>query len=301
MDLRQLECFVAVAEELHFRRAAERLSLSQSALSERISALEHEIGVPLLFRTTRQVSLTQAGADFLHDALRILEDVEKSVSKVQHIAKSELSRIRISGVDEAISMLLPRALIDFRKVHPKVHVQILEISSSDQHTQELISHRTDISFIRSPVEDSFIKWELLYSQPVDVVVASSNLLAKADNLAAQDILHEPIVGYPRYARPILHDILWNSFREIGEHPNIVCEIIDKSTLLQFVAHGLGIALAPAWVKNIAPPGLSFIPFCDRAKSIELYVAQRKSGNSTVVDTFIDAAREAALEFKESLS
>ena len=84
MDIRQLECFVAVAEELHFRRAGERLGLSQSALSERISALEHEIGAPLFFRTTRQVNLTQMGADFLNDAKRILSDVEKTLSKAKH-------------------------------------------------------------------------------------------------------------------------------------------------------------------------------------------------------------------------
>jgi len=301
LDLRQLECFVAVAEELHFRRAGERLGLSQSALSERISALEHEVGVQLLFRTTRQVSLTQAGSDFFRDALRILKDVEKSVSKAQHAAKSELSRIRISGVDEAISMLLPRALVGFRKEYPNVHVQVLEISSSDKHTQELVSHRTDVSFIRSPTDDPFLRWELLYAQPIVVVVANSNPLAKAESLNAKDILHEPIVGYPKHARPILHDLLWNSFREIGEQPDIVCEIIDKSTLLQFVAHGLGIALAPAWVKNIAPSGLSFIPFSHSEKSIELYVAQRKSGNSSVVDTFVEAARHAATEFKDTFS
>ena len=301
MDLRQLECFVAVAEELHFRRAGERLGISQSALSERISALEHEIGVPLFFRTTRQVSLTQAGADFFTDAVRILEDVDKSVSKVQHAAKSGLSRIRVSGVDEAISMLLPRALIEFRKQYPDVHVQVLEISSSDKHTQELISHRTDISFIRSPTDDPFLKWSMLYRQPISVVVANSNPLAKANNILAKDILHEPIVGYPKHARPILHDLLLSSFRHTGVQPNVVCEIIDKSTLLQFVAHGLGIALVPTWVKNIAPPGLSFIPFCNGERSIELYVAQRKSGNSTVVDTFVDAAQQAADDFKGTFS
>lgn len=232
--------------------------------------------------------------------MRILEDVEKSVSKVQHAAKSELRRTRISGADEAISMLLPRALVGFRKEYPNVHVQVLQISSSDKHTQELISHRTDVSFIRSPTEDLFLRWDLLYAQPI-VVVADSNPLAKAKSLDAKDILHEPIVGYPKYARPILHDLLWSSFREIGEQPNIVCEIIDKSTLLQFVARGLGIALAPAWVKNIAPSGLSFIPFSHSEKGIELYIARRKSGNSSVVDKFAETARHAATEFKDTFS
>ena len=238
MDIRQLECFVAVAEELHFRRAGERLGLSQSALSERVSALEHELGARLFFRTTRQVSLTQAGSEFVQDAKRILADIEKSVSNVRHTAESDLRHIRVSGVDEAISMLLPKALIAFRQTDPKVHVQVLEVSSSEQHSQELIGHRTDVAFVRTPQEDEFITSELLHRQPVLVVLADTNPLSGSASLSASDIADQPIVGYPKHARPILHEALWSGFRQIGAQPNIVCEIIDKSTMLQFVAQGL---------------------------------------------------------------
>lgn len=293
MDIRQLECFVAVAEELHFRKAGERLGLSQSALSERISALEHELGARLFFRTTRQVSLTQAGAEFVQDAKKILSDIEKSVSNVRHTAESDLRHIRVSGVDEAISMLLPRVLLAFRKTDPNVHVQVLEISSSEQHSQELIGHRTDVAFVRTPQEDEFISSELLHRQPVVVVLADSNSLSGSTTLSASDIADQPIVGYPKHARPILHEALWSGFRQIGAQPNIVCEIIDKSTLLQFVAHGLGIALAPAWVQNIAPLGLTFVPFEPCDNQIELYVAFRKSGNSNTVERFVDVVRTTA--------
>ena len=293
MDIRQLECFVAVAEELHFRKAGERLGLSQSALSERISALEHALGARLFFRTTRQVSLTQAGAEFVQDAKRILADIEKSVSNVRHTADSDLRHIRVSGVDEAISMLLPKVLLAFRKTDPHVHVQVLEISSSEQHSQELIGHRTDVAFVRTPQEDDFITSELLHRQPVVVVLADTNPLSGSASLSAADIVDQPIVGYPKHARPILHEALWSGFRQIGAQPNIVCEIIDKSTLLQLVAHGLGIALAPAWVQNIAPPGVTFVPFEPCNNPIELYVASRKTGNSDTVERFLDVVRQAA--------
>ena len=293
MDIRQLECFVAVAEELHFRRASERLGLSQSALSERVSALEHELGARLFFRTTRQVSLTQAGSEFLQDAKRILSDIDRSVANVRHSADSDLHHIRVSGVDEAISMLLPRALLAFRQTDPKVHVQILEISSSEQHSQELITHRTDVAFVRTPQEDEFITSELLHSQPIVVVLADSNPLSSSRSLSTSDIADQPIVGYPKHARPILHEALWSRFRKIGTQPNIVCEIIDKSTLLQFVAHGLGIALVPAWVKNIAPSGVSFIPFEPRENLVDLYVASRRLGNSDTVKRFVDTVRKTA--------
>lgn len=294
MDIRQLKCFVAVAEELHFRRAGERLGLSQSALSERVSALEHELGARLFFRTTRQVSLTQAGSEFVQDANRILADIERAVSNVRHTAESDLRHIRVSGVDEAISMLLPKALLAFRRTDPKVHVQVLETASSEQHAQELIGHRTDVAFVRTPQHDDFVTSELLHRQPVLVVLAETNPLSSAVSLSASDIADQPIVGYPKHARPILHEALWSGFRKIGAQPNIVCEIIDKSTMLQFVAQGLGIALAPAWVRNISPLGVSFVPFEPCENLIELYIAFRKAGNSDTVKRFVETVRTIAV-------
>ena len=294
MDIRQLKCFVAVAEELHFRRAGERLGLSQSALSERVSALEHELGARLFFRTTRQVSLTQAGSEFVQDANRILADIERAVSNVRHTAESDLRHIRVSGVDEAISMLLPKALLAFRRTDPRVHVQVLETASSEQHAQELIGHRTDVAFVRTPQQDDFVTSELLHRQPVLVVLAETNPLSSAVSLSASDIADQPIVGYPKHARPILHEALWSGFRKIGTQPNIVCEIIDKSTMLQFVAQGLGIALAPAWVRNISPLGVSFVPFEPCENLIELYIAFRKAGNSDTVKRFVETVRTIAV-------
>ena len=294
MDIRQLKCFVAVAEELHFRRAGERLGLSQSALSERVSALEHELGARLFFRTTRQVSLTQAGSEFVQDANRILADIERAVSNVRHTAESDLRHIRVSGVDEAISMLLPKALLAFRRTDPKVHVQVLETASSEQHAQELIGHRTDVAFVRTPQHDDFVTSELLHRQPVLVVLAETNPLSSAVSLSASDIADQPIVGYPKHARPILHEALWSGFRKIGAQPNIVCEIIDKSTMLQFVAQGLGIALAPAWVRNISPLGVSFVPFEPCENLIALYIAFRKAGNSDTVKRFVETVRTIAV-------
>ena len=197
MDIRQLECFVAVAEELHFRRASVRLGLSQPALSERVSALEHELGARLLFRTTRQVSLTQAGSEFLQDAKRILSDIEKSVSNVVHTAESDLHNVRVSGVDEAISILLPKALLKFRQIDPTAHVQILEISSSGQHSKELIAHRTDVAFVRTAQEDDFITSKLLHRQPIVVVLADTNPLSRSASLSVSDIVRSTNSWVPK--------------------------------------------------------------------------------------------------------
>lgn len=296
MELRQLQCFVAVAEELHFRKAGERLGLSQPALSERISSLEHELGFPLFFRTTRQVSLTQAGSEFLKDAQRILADLEKSVSNVRHVADSGLKSLRISGVDEALSRLFPPALIEFRKEYPNIHIELLEISSSDHHTQELVNHRTDVAFVRRAPQDEFLSSELLYRQSAVVVVPDNNPLSQKSEISVEDIKDSPLIGFPKRARPILHEMLWGSFRKRGWQPDIVCEVIDKSTMLQLVAHGIGIALAPAWVQSLSPNGLKFLPYRESVPEIELYISYRTSGNAREVTALIDAVKNLQIDF-----
>ncbi len=290
MELRQLQCFVAVAEELHFRRAGERLGLSQPALSGRISSLEHELGFPLFFRTTRQVSLTQAGSEFLKDAQRILADIEKSVSNVRHVADSGLKSLRVSGVDEALALLFPPALIEFRKHHPDVHIELLEISSSDYHTQELVNHRTDVAFVRKSPDDEFLSSELLHRQSAVVVVADDNPLSEMKEISVEDIKDFPLIGFPKRSRPILHEMLWGSFRARGWQPDIVCEVIDKSTMLQLVAHGIGIALTPAWVQSLSPKGLKFVPYRESVQEIDLYISYRTAGNAKEVLAFIEAVK-----------
>ena len=301
LEIRQVECFVVVAEELHFRRAGERLGISQSALSDRISALEQDLGVPLLFRTTRQVSLTQAGAVFLKQAKEILALLETTVSKVQQASESDIKSLRVSGVDEAISILLADTFAGFRLACPDVHVRVLEISSSDKHTKELINHHTDVAFIRTQPQEEFIASDLLYRQLVVVALAEGSPLAKQTSLGPKDIRDEPIVGFPKHARPILHGMLWSEFTKIKAQPNIVCEVIDKSTLLRFVAEDLGMALVPAWVEAISPGGVAFVPFLPGEKFIELYVAHRKNDNSPTITTFVDAAKSAAQRFHSNTS
>ena len=298
MDLKQLECFVAVAEELNFRRAAERLCMSQSAVSERISTLEYSVGVSLLFRTTRQVSLTQAGVDFLKNISSVLSEIERSVASARQCSATGIKRVRVSGVDEAISMLLPPILKEFRQMWPSVSVQILETSSSNKHAQELSNQHTDIAFCRQPSNDDFVQSDFLYSESVYLVTSLQNPLAEREVLTPEDIVNEKIIGYPKHARPILHDILWSSFQKIGKQPNVVSEVIDKSILMQFAGHNIGVGLVPAWVKEISPGGLKFVPYESGGPQIDLYIAYRNRGNTETVDSFIELAKQKASEFAD---
>ncbi|MEP4768927.1 MAG: LysR family substrate-binding domain-containing protein [Roseibium sp.] len=136
-----------------------------------------------------------------------------------------------------------------------------------------------MAFVRRPPKDEFLKADLLYQQDAVVVLPSASELAGRVSFSAADIRDHPIIGFPKHARPILHDLLWNSYRAHGWQPDIACEVIDKSTMLQLVAHGVGIGLAPAWIRALAPAHLSCIPYQTDGQSIELYIAQRAAGNS----------------------
>jgi DNA-binding transcriptional LysR family regulator len=127
-----------------------------------------------------------------------------------------------------------------------------------------------------------------------IAMSRNDPLSHVRSLTASDLIEKPIVGYPKHARPLLYDILWSNFRTIGSQPNIVCEVIDKSTLLQFVGHGLGIAMVPEWVKRIASPDIAFVPFETSSELIELHLTFRKTGNSNSVDRFVEITKSTVL-------
>lgn len=318
MEIRQLQCFVAVAEELHFRRAAVRLAISQPALSASLAALEADLGFALFFRTTRQVSLTQAGAVFLKDVRQILRNLDAAKRQARDIAHSAVPAIRIGGVDEAIVTLVPTLMARFRQDYPDIHLQVHEVSSSGRNLQALEAHRADIVFIRENVDSDHIECRLLYRQPVMAalpvsarfVTASPHLTisdapaasGQRDNTdwkecIADDIAHVtpddlaawPLIGFPRHARPLLHDLVMGSLAHITATPAVTCEVIDKSTMLQLVRQGVGVALVPKWAQAIAPEGVRFVPYGDPVLELPLYIAWRKRDYSPQLGHFVSLA------------
>lgn len=144
MDLRQLKSFIPVAEELHFRRAAERLGIAQTELSSQVRSLEEELGFPLLFRTTRHVSLTQAGVVFLDEARAVLDRLETGAERASIAASQGLNRLRLGGIDAALVWFLPPVINQFRKRFADIRLPLTEVSASKQQVQELLRHRIDV-------------------------------------------------------------------------------------------------------------------------------------------------------------
>lgn len=290
MELRQLKVFVAVAEELHFRRAAERVGLAQAALSAQIRALEDELGFPLLFRTTRHVSLTQAGAVFLEEARAVLDRAETAVETARAAADSGFERLRIGGIDAALVWFLPPVLRELRAAYPEVRVPLTEVTASAEQVLELLRHRVDVAFFRAPATDESISWELLFEEGVAAAIPEGHPLAAKAAITVADLAPETLIGYPRHARPILHAMLWDSFARAARRPKIGFEAMEKSTLLRLVAQGLGIGLVPQWVTLTPQPGVVFRPYADATGPMRFGVGWRRGDRSEILPPFLDLVR-----------
>ena len=293
MELRQLRIFVAVAEELHFRRAAERVGMAQAALSAQIRGLEDELGFALLFRTTRHVSLTQAGAVFLDEARAVLGRADEAVETARAAAASGLSRLRVGGIDAALVWFLPPVLARFRARFPAVHAPLTEVTASAEQGLELLRHRIDVGFFRAPAADESIAWEPLLAERVIVALPAGHPLSARAEIGVADLVAETLIGYPRHARPVLHAMLWDAFAARGLRPRVGFEAVEKATLLRLVGQGLGIGLVPQWVTLTPEPGVAFRPFADAARPMRLGVGWRRAERSETLDAFLDFARQHA--------
>ncbi|MBP2300709.1 LysR family transcriptional regulator [Azospirillum picis] len=286
MELRQVRCFVAVAEELHFRRAAERLAMAQAALSHQVRLLEEEMGCALLFRTTRQVSLTAAGIAFLAEGRRLLEQAEQ-VLRVTRAAAGAGGSLRIGGIDQALVAVLPPVLARLHAETPELRITLTEGSSSEQEA-DLVRHRIDLAFLRPPVSDDGLACTRLFDEPF-VAAVPEGLAAEAGSLPSWSWLAgQPLIGYPRHSRPLLHDLTMRQFAARGCRPQPVQEVTEKLTMLQLVGQGIGIALVPRWLARFAMPGVAFRPLPEAAALLSFGMAWRRGDPSPALAAVRDA-------------
>lgn len=255
MDLRQLRCFIAVAEELHFGRAAERLGLAPPALSRQISALEDELGVSLLTRTTRQVALTRAGLIMLEEAKAILVRMERASRSVREASLASSKVLRVGAIDAASSSFVPEALVTFRSRHPGIEIKFVEAMTAPL-VQMLEAGKLDLALLRPPRKPTDCAFEILRVERPIVVLSESHPLAAREYLTMQDLISEPFVVPSKRIRPFAYDLVMAYFESVGAVPNVTIEATEKPAMMSAVAAGLGMALAPDWVSRLSFPGVT---------------------------------------------
>jgi DNA-binding transcriptional LysR family regulator len=288
MELRQLRYFVAVAEELHFRRAAARLHMSQPPLSNQVRLLEEELGCPLMIRSRRRVELTPAGAAFLHDARTLLGDLDESVQRAQRIHAGRAGTLRISFVGSALLSLVPAVVRRYRASRPDVELQLRERSTEEQ-LRELRGGTIDVALVPLPVDAPDLRTEVLRRERAVAALPATHPLAQLERVPLRSLAAEPLVMFPREQAPGLHDRLLASLSTPALRPSVAQYAPETQTIIGLVAAEIGVALVQASVQRLALPGVTYRPVRG-APTIELAALLPRGETPLPAREFVELAR-----------
>jgi DNA-binding transcriptional LysR family regulator len=259
MDLHQLRCFIAAAEELHFGRAARRLDMMPAALGRHIRLLEEDLGVRLLTRTTRNVALTADGAALLDDARALLVTADGLADRFRTRGRSKAATLKVGAIDTAAAGLIPMLLRNFRERRPDVAVQLLE-EKTIRLLPRLLSGRLDLVFVRPPAHaDRRLEFLFLFHETAVVAVPTRHPLGKRKRLDISDLADQPLIVPERRSRPHSHDVTIKLFAEAGLRPKIAQVAEEKQTIVNLVAADMGVAIVPRWTSRMAVSGVRYIP------------------------------------------
>ena len=280
---------MAVAEELNFSRAAERLHMAQPPLSVAIRQLEQEVGTALLTRTTRDVRLTDAGKAFLEGARATLAEADRTVAEARRASAGELGRLRIAFSWGARFVTLPALGQAFRDSHPDVQVRTEEMWNS-RMADALKSRAIDLAVSLCPEIVGDLRYETIRSEPLIAIVTQDHPLAGEDEIALAALAQEPFVMFPRKLAPRLYESLVGVCRRAGFEPAIRSESFHTSWELGVLADVPAVALVPESVMVSPRPGLVALGLSPPAGRVETAIVWREDADSAAGRAFRDVAR-----------
>lgn len=296
MELRHLKYFIAVAEELHFTRAAERLHIGQPPLSHAIQMLEADVGAQLFERSKRWVRLTEAGKLFLQDARHILALSEQASENARRAQRGETGELRIGFTfSTPFTPLFAAVINSYRQQYPDVTLTLREMATNKQ-LESLSQHNLDVGFIRPPEGgelargvSSPLRFRKLRKDPLVAVLPSTHVLAKKKKVPMKDLAQEPFIMYPPSAGTGIYPHILRLCHAAGFAPKIAQEANDASTIIGLVAAGCGVSILPGSFYTIHFDGICYRPIADAGATTSLLLAQRKGEVSPLVDAFVGLA------------
>ncbi len=292
MELRHLRYFVAVAEELHFGRAATRLRIAQPPLSRQIRDLEREIGTPLFDRTARGVDLTPAGTAFLPEARLTLAQAERAQRTAQRAARGETGRLRVGFVEAAThSGILPSVLGFFRMHLPSIGLSLFEMEAMQQSVA-LRDGRVDLGLLHSPPLDAdrWLRVESVHTDPLNLAVPRGHRLAGRARFMLADLADESFVLFPRDVAPSIYDSIIARCRGAGFSPRVMQEAAGWHTLVSLVGAGVGVAFIPKSLRQFKQQGVAYRSVQDLEVDVELFAVWKRGDRSPVRERFVTALR-----------
>ncbi|BAY84504.1 LysR family transcriptional regulator [Calothrix parasitica NIES-267] len=290
IELRHLHYFIAVAEELHFSRAAERLHISQPPLSQQIRALEEQLGVKLFERTKRQVQLTEAGTVFLERSYLVLEQLEQAIEVTQRIGRGEVGRLAIAFVDSATYTVLPDILGVFREQFPAVELRLHEMTTAQQ-IQALHLKQVDIGIVRSAIREPGLSVECLLQESLLLALPQNHPLSAQTKVSLCALVDESFILFPAKLGPVFYEQIINMCQQARFRPKVAQEAVQMQTIIGLVAAGLGIAFVPTSMQNFPRSGVVYRPLQEQTPSSGLYLAWREHDSSPVIRAFLNLAQK----------
>ena len=292
MELRHLRYFVAVAEELHFGRAASRLNVVQPALSQQIQQLERELGVSLLARTKRRVALTAPGHAFLAEARRTLADSEAAVRAARSAAAGEVGRLRVGFVDLATWSVLPAVLRTYRQRYPHVELALVELHREPQR-EALVRGDLDVGCFSLREHGGVLAGKRLIDDPLVVALPHAHALARRARVPIALLENEPWVLFPRELKTLYVELVLAACVASGFVPRVVQEASQMHTLRALVSAGFGVSLLPSAVAASGHPDIDFRPLARAAPRLPLDVVWRQGDLSAAGEQFVAVATEVS--------
>ncbi|MDY0831719.1 LysR family transcriptional regulator [Pseudomonas sp. SED1] len=296
MELRHLRYFIAVAEELHFGRAAQVLGISQPPLSQQIQALEQEIGARLFERTNRRVEMSEAGRLFLQEARLVLAQVDKAADVARRAQLGELGELKIGFTSSApFNSSIPQAIFAFRQAFPAVHLNLQEMSSTEV-AESLVDESIQVGLMRPlPLPDSLSVVELMREPLVAVLNAGHPLVEGSERgLHLAQLAEEPFVFFPRTYGSGLYAQLLNLARDAGFSPHFAQEAGEAMTIIGLVAAGLGVSVLPASYQRIRIDGVVYRTLLDQEAVTAVWLVQRKGQQTPMAKAFVELLTRKAL-------
>ncbi|MFK0333929.1 LysR family transcriptional regulator [Rhizobium sp. NPDC090275] len=302
MELEQLRCFVAVAEQLHFGRAAQKVGMLPASLGRHVRLLEESLGTSLLNRTTRSVALTDDGHLLLSEVGPLLTRLEDVAEQFRSSRRRSAPTLRIGAIDSAAAGLVPLLLHDFREVSPAIVTQLVE-DKSIRLIPKLLAGRLDLIFIRprEGMSRNLVVMPLFFETAV-IAIPAANPLSSLEEVTIGALADEPLIVPERRSRPHSHDLTMNLFAKTGLRPRIAQIADEKQTIVNLVAAGIGSAIVPRWTSKLNVSGVKYIPIkmaeTERQESLPLSAAWMRAVRDPARDLIVDLLRANLARYSE---
>ena len=294
MELRLLRYFVVVAEELHFGRAAQRLSISQPPLSVAIKQLEQELQASLFERNSKEVRMTAAGEHLLGKARQLLALSQQAAQETRDVAQGTRGHLRLGFVGSSLYRGLPQALEQFHHVHPQVRVDMLEANSAEQ-ILELQQMRLDMALVHSIQPSEGIASQLIMEEPFVVCLPRHHALQASETVDLAELKNDRLILFSSLVSPAYHQRIYEMCLAHGFAPEVRHEVRHWLSVISLVSLGQGVALVPAALERVGMPRLVFRPLQGSHPSSEMLAMWRRTPVNPLVQALLACLQQAVAE------